>query len=175
MSPVFYWHSQLRRGGTIIKIGARNKVSFWVLSQSSSRIWRSLGHVTWWSNIKYSRGAIDGLLQSGGLSLVENGDLRRVLASMPSRYDFTTGAELNDQYTTNNVVIPFLNTHSSLSQIANTMATGRPGTGIAPTPPVYPVSERQDHTGLLRHPEFLGILVQEHWNHISLHEVLKIL
>ena len=126
-----------------------------------------IGDVTWWWNIKYSRGAIDGLLQSGGLPIIENEELRRVLASMPSRYDFTTAAELNDQYTTNNVVIPFLNTHSSLSQIANTMATGRPGTGIGPTPPVYPVSERQNHTDLLRDQEFLGILVQEHWNHIE--------
>jgi hypothetical protein len=106
-------------------------------------------------------------LQSGGLSLIENEELRRVLASMPSRYDFTTAAELNDQDTTLNVIIPYLNTHSSLSQIANTMAKGRPGTGEGKTPPVYPVGEPQDHTGLLRDPEFLGILVQEHWNHLE--------
>ncbi len=86
---------------------------------------------------------------------------------MPSRYDLAAGVELDDQYTTNNVVIPFLNTHSSLSQIANTMAKGRLGTGKTPTPPVYPVGKPQDHTGLLRDPEFLGILVQEHWNHVG--------
>ncbi len=126
-----------------------------------------IGDVTWWKNIEYSRGAIDGLLQSGRLLLIENEDLRRVLASMPSRYDFTSRAELNDWYTTVNVVIPYLNTHASLSQIANTMAKGRPGTGQAPTPPVYPASEPQDHTGLLRDPEFLGTLVQEHWNHLE--------
>jgi len=124
-----------------------------------------IGDVTWWQNIEYSRGAIDGLLQSGGLSLIENEDLRRVLASMPSRYDSTTRSELNDQYTTLNVITPFLNTHASLSQIANTMAKGRPGTGQSSTPPVYPAGEPQDHTALLRDPEFLGILVQEHWNH----------
>jgi len=126
-----------------------------------------IGDVTWWQNIKYSRGAIDGLLQSGGLSLIENEELRRVLASMPSRYDFTTAAELNDQDTTLDVIIPYLNTHSSLSQIANTMAKGRPGTGEGQTPPVYPMGEPQDHTGLLRDQEFLGILVQEHWNHLA--------
>jgi len=126
-----------------------------------------IGDVTWWKNIEYSRGAIDGLLQSGRLLLIENEDLRRVLASMPSKYDFTSRAELNDRYTTVNVVIPYLNTHASLSQIANTMAKGRPGTGQAPTPPVYPASEPQDHTGLLRDPEFLGTLVQEHWNHLE--------
>ena len=96
-----------------------------------------IGDVTWWQNIAYSRGAIDGLVQSGGLSLIENEDLRRVLASMPSRYDATTRAELNDRDTTANVVIPFLNTHASVSQIANTMAKGRPGTGLSSTPPEY--------------------------------------
>ncbi len=126
-----------------------------------------IGDVTWWQNIEYSRGSIDGLLQSGGLSLIENEELRRVLASMPSRYDFTTAAELNDQDTTLNVIIPYLNTHSSLSQIANTMAKGRPGTGKEQTPPIYPVGEPQDHAGLLRDPEFLGILVQEHWAHLG--------
>ncbi len=126
-----------------------------------------IGDVTWWAQIEYSRGAIDGLLQSGKLSLIENEELRRALASMPSKYDVTAETELNDQYTTRNVVIPFLNTHTSLSQIANTMAGGRPGTGRTPTPPVYPVGEPQDHTGLLRDPEFLGILVQEHWDHLA--------
>jgi hypothetical protein len=126
-----------------------------------------IGDVTWWKKIEYSRGAIDGLLQSGRLLLIENEDLRRVLASMPSRYDFTSRAELNDWYTTVNVVIPYLNTHASLSQIANTMAKGRPGTGAGQTPPLYPASDLQDHTGLLRDPEFLGILVQEHWNHLE--------
>jgi hypothetical protein len=53
-----------------------------------------IGDLSWWQNIKYSRGAIDGLLQSGRLSLIENEELRRVLASMPSQFDDTTGSEL---------------------------------------------------------------------------------
>ena len=132
-----------------------------------------IGDVTWWSNIEYLRGAIDGLLQSGGLSLIENEELRRILASMPSRYASTTRSELNDQYTTVNVIIPFLNTRSSLTQIANTMAKGRPGTGLSSTPPVYPAGEPQDHTALLRDPEFTGILVQEHWNHLEVIEAYE--
>jgi len=135
-----------------------------------------IGDVTWWQNIEYSRGTIDGLLQSGGLSLIENEELRRVLASIPSRYDSTTRSEINDRYTTLNVVIPYLSTHASLSQIANSMAKGRPGTGLAPTPPAYPRSELLDHTALLHDPEFLGTLVQEHWNHleaITAYESLK--
>ena len=135
-----------------------------------------IGDLTWWQNIKYSRGAIDGLLQSGGLSLIENEELRRDLASVPSRYDDTAASELYDQDTTHNFIIPFLSTHASLSQIANTMAKGRPGTGQAMAPPLYPVAERQDHAGLLRDPEFLSLLIREHWNHssaLSAYESLK--
>ncbi len=47
------------------------------------------------------------------------------------------------------------------------MAKGRPGTGEGPTPPIYPVGEPKDHTELLRDPEFLGILIQEHWDHLG--------
>lgn len=126
-----------------------------------------IGDITWWRNIDYSRGAIDGVLQSGRLSLVENEELRRLLASLPSRYDSTTRSEMNDQHTTVNVVLPYLNTHASLGQIANTMAKGRPGTGLAATPPVYPGGEPRDHSELLGDPEFLGTLVQEHWNHLE--------
>lgn len=126
-----------------------------------------IGDVTWWQNIEFFRGAIDSLLQSGSLSLIKNEELRRTLASMPSRYESTTRSELNDRDFTVNVVIPFLNSHASLSQIANTMTKGRPGTGTSSTPPIYPAIESQDHTGLLRDQEFLGTLVQEHWNHLE--------
>jgi hypothetical protein len=126
-----------------------------------------IGDVTWWANIEYSRGAIDGLIQSGRLNLIANEEMRRALASIPSVYADTTRAEVNDRDTTNNVVIPFLNAHASLSQIANTMVKGRPGTGLSSTPPVYPTGEPLDHTALLRDSEFLGILVQEHWNHLE--------
>ena len=56
------------------------------------------------------------------------------------------------------------------------MAKGRPGTGLSSTPPVYPAGEPQDHTALLRDPEFMGTLVQEHWSHleaIAAYESLK--
>ena len=106
-------------------------------------------------------------MQSGRLSLIGNDELRRDLASVPSRYDDTTASELYDQDTTRNVVIPFLSTHSSLGQIGNTATTGRPGTGQSISLQTYPVAVAQDHSGLLHDPEFLGILVLAHWNHSS--------
>ena len=126
-----------------------------------------IGDLAWWQNIKYSRGAIDGLLQSGRLSLIENEELRRDLVSVPSRFDDTAGSELYDQDITRNVVLPYLRTHSSLNQIANTAAKGRPGVGTGLASLVYPVGELRDHTELLRDSEFLAIVVQQHWDHLS--------
>lgn len=126
-----------------------------------------IGDLAWWQNIKYSRGAIDGLLQSGGLSLIENDELRRVLVSMPSRFDDTAGSELYDQDTTRNVILPYLRTHSSLSQIGNAASDGRPGVGSGSLSKAYPTGELRDHTDLLRDPEFLAIVIQQHWDHTS--------
>lgn len=126
-----------------------------------------IGDLSWWQNIKYSRGAIDGLLQSGRLSLIENEELRRVLASMPSQFDDTTGSELYDQDVTRNVILPYLRTHTSLSQIANASSDGRPGVGTGQESKAYPTTAPVDHTELLRDPEFLAIVVQQHWDHTS--------
>lgn len=126
-----------------------------------------IGDLAWWQNIKYSRGAIDGLLQSGRLSLIENEELRRVLVSMPSQFDDTAGSELYDQDITRNVILPYLRTHSSLSQIANTAAKGRPGVWTSQASVAYPTAEPRDHTDLLRESEFLAIVIQQLWDHTS--------
>jgi len=126
-----------------------------------------ISDLSWWQNIKYSRGAIDGLLQSGKLSLIENEKLRGVLVSMPSQFDDTAGSELYDQDITRNVILPYLRTHSSLSQIANTATEGRPGVGTNKALVAYPTTELRNHTELLRDPEFLAIVIQQHWDHMS--------
>jgi hypothetical protein len=128
---------------------------------------RLIGDVTWWTNVEYSRGVVDGLVQGGRLSIIENKDLRDAISELPNRYDVIRESERNDQTTTSTIVVPYLNRNASLTQIANTMASGRPGTGDTPTPPVYPVTDIRDHRGLINDPEFLGILVQEHWNHLE--------
>jgi len=128
---------------------------------------RLLGDVTWWANVDYSRGLIDGLVQSGRLTLIENKKLRDAIASLPNRYDVIRESEQNDQKVTRDIVVPYINAHPALTQIANTMADGRPGTGDAPTPPMHPVFNIRDHRELLQDTEFLGIVVQEHWNHVQ--------
>lgn len=128
---------------------------------------RLIGDVTWWTNVDYSRGVVDGLVKGGRLSIIENTALRDAISALPNRYDVIRESERNDQTTTNAVVVPYLNRNASLTQIANTMAAGRPGSGDTPTPPVYPVTNVRDHRDLIHDPEFLGILVQEHWNHLE--------
>jgi len=128
---------------------------------------RLIGDVTWWTNVEYSRGVVDGLVRGGRLSIIENKDLRDAISALPNRYDIIRESERNDQTTTSTIVVPYLNRNASLTQIANTMASGRPGTGDTPTPPVYPVIQIRDHRELVKDTEFLGILVQEHWNHLE--------
>lgn len=128
---------------------------------------RLVGDVTWWTNVEYSRGVVDGLVRGGRLEIIENKDLRDAISALPNRYDVIRESERNDQMTTSTVVVPYLNRNASLTQIANTMASGRPGTGDTPTPPVYPVLQIRDHRELIKDTEFLGILVQEHWNHLE--------
>ena len=128
---------------------------------------RLIGDVTWWTNVDYSRGVVDALVQGGRLAVIENKDLRDAIASLPNRYDIIRDSERNDQLTTQGIIVPYLNKMLLLPQIANTMAGGRPGTGDVPTPSVYPVEESRDSRELLDDPEFLGILVQEHWNHLE--------
>lgn len=128
---------------------------------------RLIGDVTWWTNVDYSRGVVDGLVRGGRLSIIENKELRDAISELPNRYDVIRESERNDQTTTSTIVVPYLNRNALLTQIANTMASGRPGSGDTPTPPVYPVANIRDHRGLVHDSEFLGILVQEHWNHLE--------
>jgi hypothetical protein len=86
---------------------------------------------------------------------------------MPSQFDDTTGSELYDQDVTRNVILPYLRTHTSLSQIANASSDGRPGVGASQESKAYPTTAPVDHTELLRDPEFLAIVVQQHWDHTS--------
>lgn len=128
---------------------------------------RLIGDVTWWTNVEYSRGVVDGLVRGGKLSIIENKELRDAISALPNRYDVIRESERNDQTTTSTIVVPYLNRKASLTQIANTMASGRPGTGDTPTPPAYPVIHIRDHRELIKDTYFLGILVQEHWNHLE--------
>ena len=126
-----------------------------------------IGDLTWWADSQYSQGALNELLQSGKLSLIEDNELRELVASLPFLYSLTIQAESQDMETARNVINPFLSANASLSQIANTMGSGRPGTGELPTAPVYPQSERQDHSWLVENREFQGILIREHWDHLD--------
>ncbi len=97
--------------------------------------------------------------------VVKPSSLRRLLASLPGEHRAARRSEVEDQQTARDIIYPFLSENASLTQIANTMAGGRPGLGVSSSPPIYPVIEQRDHTALLGDSEFLGILVREHWDH----------
>jgi len=132
-----------------------------------------IGDVTWWANGVYARSVVDEIMLGGKLSLVEGDELRQLLAGLPHLYEETRQVEADNRDITENVVIPFLSRNASLSQIANTMINGRPGTGDFPTEPLYPAISHRDHSNLLQNMEFLGILVREHWDHLTVIDYLN--
>ncbi len=74
-------------------------------------------------------------------------------------------SQYQDEDYSKNVIVPYLSTHASYPQIANTLSGGRPGTGQIPMPPIFPAIERRDHAPLLDDYEFLAYLVWEYLLH----------
>jgi len=128
---------------------------------------RLINDLTWWGYAEYSTGVVDSVLQGGTLSLVRNSELRRLIAGVLNLYDNAHLHELEDQDSTRNLVYPFLNRIGSLNQIANLGANGRPGVGDVSAEPIYATSEERDHSELLTDAEFLGIVAQQHWDHLD--------
>jgi hypothetical protein len=128
-----------------------------------------IGDLYWWGQAEYSKGATENIVQGGSLSIIQNEELRSLLASLAGEFDAAVRQELQDQDTTRNVVGPFLRQNASLAQIANTMEGGTPGTGLNPVPAIYPRGAQRDHSALLNNSEFIGILVLKHWDQIDAH------
>ena len=45
-----------------------------------------LGSLMWWGNAVFAGGALDGLIQGGGLALIESRSLRSMVASLPEEF-----------------------------------------------------------------------------------------
>ncbi len=119
-----------------------------------------LGNMLWWSNADFPIGAVESILVSGKLRLVENEEIRFFLAGLPERLEIVKQVESQDYETLMNVVTPYLRTHSDMSQIGVAI-TMRPGSTDRSEPFIsYRPREIRDHAPHLRDTEFLGIVTQ---------------
>ena len=132
---------------------------------SPNELDKRIGDLTWWAVNDFSASALQSIIASGRLSIIEDAELRRVLVGLMTEYETVSRSDSSDEAATREAVLPYLNKNGSLRQLANTMGAGRPGVGSTNVPPIYPVDEPVDHSALLDDEEFLGIVVYEHWNH----------
>jgi hypothetical protein len=133
---------------------------------------RLLGDMTWLGKSEFSTGALEATLQSGVFASIEDGELRRLLAALPALYEYVVQFELSDIDSTTDRFIPYINANGSFNQIASTTDRGRPGTGEMVMTTNYRVVEHRDHSQLLQSDEFLGLLTQEHWDHVNVQDAL---
>lgn len=140
---------------------------------SPDEIDRLLGDMTWLGKSEFSTGALEAVLQTGVFASIADAELRRLLAALPALYEYVVQFELSDIESTTERFIPYINANGSFNQIANTTVNGRPGTGEMVMATNYRVVEHRDHSQLLNTDEFLGLLTQEHWDHVNVQDALK--
>lgn len=128
---------------------------------------RLLSDITWGGRIDISLGALLSTLQTGILTSIDQGSLRRSLSSLPTLYEITSIYEQNSSSFTNDRVVTYINTHGSLLQIFNAgEGAGRPGgrSEMASTYR-YPARSPVDHSALMEREEFLGYLAMAKSDH----------
>ena len=124
-----------------------------------------LADFLWYSDLGFSIGAVNSLLSSGQAAAIEDPKLRALLAGYPSAVAWLSDLGRRDQKTMLEVVTPFLSRNANLLQISNeSYRLGMPPDGVSAEPArVIPLSETSDHTPLLNHREFAGVLLQKQW------------
>ena len=125
-----------------------------------------IGDLVWWGSAEFQTGALVSTLQGGFLSLIENEELRHLLAGLPAEYEHMRALERQDKETLPNQLYPYIFKNISLPQISNTL-TVRPGTGENPSPSKYPVGTYRDHSPVLEESEFLSIVTQSRYDQID--------
>jgi hypothetical protein len=102
----------------------------------------------WWADRQIQ---VD--VQENLLTHIDDGELRPLLAALPTDYDDVRQFELMDAESTVNHLYPYITTNGSFNQTANTQFSGCPGTGefLALLEPDYRVIEHRDHSQLHPH------------------------
>jgi hypothetical protein len=127
---------------------------------------RLIGDLLWWGKAKFQTGALDSTLLGGVLPLIENEDLRHLLAGLPVEYEQIRSLERQDKETLSNKIYPYIFKNASLPQISNTL-TVQPGTGENLTSSKYPVGAHNDHSSVLQDSEFLSIVTKSRYDQID--------
>jgi hypothetical protein len=159
LSEITAFHADLRATAQALMATGSQPAS--VSADSADQM---ITDVTWWGGfISFESAALDAVILSGKLDLLEDEGLRRLLTAW--RRDIAAAASLETQEFAHfsEVWLPLLRAHANLAQIANTTTTF-PGSEQAYHGVKIPVAlTTVDHRALLRDREFQNALVQKAW------------
>ena len=131
---------------------------------SPDEIDRHIGAITFWARSNHNTGVIDSLISGTGLTIVSDPALRAQLTHLQSMYVWVDGVERSEEEFTRQQLDPFLMKNSFFPQIANATEEQHSNVLVPPSDD-FARGEGTDHTYLLQDREFLGLLVQERFNH----------
>jgi hypothetical protein len=125
---------------------------------------RLLGDLSWWDgNSHFTTGALNSLINGGELSVIQDDDLRRLLADWPVQIETVALQQRQDYDFFLNVWMPFLRINSNLP-LAATVATPMPGRPMDITAVIdLQIESTWSHSDMVSSREFHNILVQKWW------------
>ncbi len=131
---------------------------------SADEIDRLIGALTYWARSNHNTGVIDSLISGTGLTIVSDPALRAQLTHLQSVYVWVDDVERSEEDFTRQQLDPFLMKNAFFPQIANAIEDQNSSVLVPPSSD-FARGEGTDHTYLLEDREFLGLLVQERFNH----------
>lgn len=134
------------------------------IALTDGEIQRLISDLSWWdSQSHYSTSALNSLVFGGDLDVIENDELRRLVADWPSQIEIYESLQRQDYDFFFNVMTPFLRANSYLPQQA-TVASSRPGDPDAsPFELDLKIEGTRSHSEMLANEEFHNILAQKSW------------
>ncbi|MEM6818937.1 MAG: hypothetical protein AAF578_09095 [Pseudomonadota bacterium] len=119
-----------------------------------------LEKITWGGRIDISTGALVSILESGALTTIDNGALKRSIAALPFLIETTSFNEKGAWAFLEGELILFLNREGSLVQVYNAgVGQGRPGGGgEMASGTKFPSRFSAEHSVLLDNNQFIGLL-----------------
>ncbi len=125
-----------------------------------------------WSNTTYfQNGVVQGLIQSGKLSLIQNESLQNQIASIDSQQKPVVGFESKPTESFAGVVMPYLIQNTSIPQLSNSQDEHPLLGGFLATP--LPVRQARSHRNVLESEEFAGIVTSRYWEQIDIIGILE--
>ncbi len=131
---------------------------------SPDEIDRLVGALTFWARSNHNTGVIDSLIGGSGLTIISEPGLRAQLTHLQSMYRWADDMERSEEEFTRQQLDPFLMRNAFFPQIANAIEAQHANVLVPPSSE-FATGEGTDHTYLLDNREFLGLLVQERFNH----------